>query len=114
MGLGCLAVAGARGAGTVEDPAARAALPEFTFIPAALPEELTPAAEIDFSQFGFWPRTHGDNGSRRYSSLTQISRENVRDLEVAWVYRSQDGAGNIQSIPIVVDGLMYMPTPGRA
>src|SRR4051812_15309291 len=31
---------------TLEDPVARAALPEFKYIPAAKPEELTPATEV--------------------------------------------------------------------
>jgi len=64
--------------------------------------------------FRSWPRSHGDNGSRRYSSLKQITRENVRSLEVAWTYHSKDGAANVQCTPIVVDGVLYAPTAGRA
>ena len=33
---------------------------------------------------------------------------------MAWTFRSQDGAANIQCTPIIVDGLLYAPTPGRA
>src|SRR5690606_14742622 len=44
----------------------------------------------------------------------QITRDNVHDLEIAWVYRSGDGAANIQCTPIVVDDMLYAPTPGRA
>ena len=98
----------------VEDAAARAALPEFTYIPAAKPETLTPAAPVDPEIFRGWPRSQGDNGSRRYSALTQITRENVRSLQLAWTFRSGDGAANIQCTPIVVDGLLYAPTPGKA
>src|SRR5881394_1355316 len=99
---------------TLEDPAARAALPEFKTIPAAKPEELTPAADVPAAPFLQWNRSQGDNGARRYSALTQITKRNVRDLEVAWTYRAGDGATNIQCTPIVVDGLLYAPTPGRA
>ncbi len=99
---------------TREDPAARAALPEFQVIPAAEPGELTPAVAIDHEQFGRWTRLQGDNGARRYSGLKQINRENVGRLEVAWTYHSKDGADNIQCTPIVVDGVMYAPTAGRA
>jgi quinoprotein glucose dehydrogenase len=99
---------------TLEEPVARAALPEFKYIPAAKPEELTPAAEVLTPPFQKWTRSQGDNGARRYSALTQINKRNVRDLEVAWTYRAGDGAANIQCTPIVVDGLLYAPTPGRA
>ena len=33
---------------------------------------------------------------------------------MAWTYRSGDGAANIQCTPIIVEGLLYAPTPGRA
>ena len=36
---------------TLEDPGARAALPEFKYIPAAKPEELTLAADVAMGQF---------------------------------------------------------------
>jgi quinoprotein glucose dehydrogenase len=98
----------------LEDPKERAALPEFKIIPAARPEELTPAAPVDLAQFTRWERSLGDNGARRYSGLKQINRDNVRNLEVAWVYRSKDGAANIQSTPIIVNGVLFGPTPGRA
>src|SRR4051812_42022822 len=96
-----------------DDPKERAALPEFQVIPAAKPDELTPAIEIPTAPFGRWTRSHGDNGSRRYSSLTQITRENVQSLRLAWTYHSKDGAANVQCTPIVVEGVMYAPTAGR-
>ena len=98
----------------LEDAAARAALPEFKVIPAAPTAELTPALPVDVKQFRGWPRSQGDNGARRYSALDRINKANVRDLAVAWTYRSGDGAANIQCTPIVVDGVMFAPTPGRA
>jgi glucose dehydrogenase len=100
--------------GKLEDPKARAALPEFKIIPAATTDELTPAAEIDAKQFARWTRSQGDAGARRYSALKQITRENVRELDIAWTFRAGDGAANIQCTPITVDGLLYAPTPGRA
>lgn len=113
-----MAVACAGGLGAaepkVEDAAARAALPEFRMIPAARVEELSPATAVELGQFARWPRSQGDNGARRYSTLQQITKENVRELEVAWTYRSGDGAANIQCTPIVVDGVMYAPTAGKA
>ena len=101
-------------AAPLEDPAARAALPEFVTIPAARSADLTPAAPLDPAPFGRWDRSQGDAGSRRYSSLRQINRQNVRQLEVAWTYRSGDGRSNVQATPVIVDGVLYTPTPGRA
>lgn len=98
----------------IEDAAARAALPEFKIIPAPGTPELTPAASIDPAPFGRWTRSQGDNGARRYSALSQITRENVRELQVAWTFRAGDGTANIQCTPIIVDGLLYAPTPGAA
>jgi quinoprotein glucose dehydrogenase len=99
---------------TVEDAAARAALPEFQIIPAAKPADLAPAAPLDLAPFANWSRSQGDHGSRRYSALAQINRANVRDLTVAWTFRSGDGAANIQCTPIIVDGVLYTPTPGKS
>ncbi len=98
----------------VEDAAARAKLPEYKTIPAAKPNELTPANGFPKPEtFLNWQRSLGDAGSRRYSGLTQINRDNVKQLQVAWTYHSADGTGNIQCNPIVVDGVMYAPTVGR-
>ena len=33
-----------------------------------------------------WPVYGGDSGSMRYSSLKQINRTNVRQLQVTWSY----------------------------
>src|SRR5690606_21961316 len=81
---------------------------------AATDAELSPAVAIDPKPFAGWSRSLGDNGSRRYSSLSQINRHNVNALEVAWIYRSKDGAANVQCTPIIVNGIMYAPTAGRA
>lgn len=35
-----------------------------------------------------WTRSGGNNSSDKFSSLTQITKENVADLEVAWVHKS--------------------------
>jgi glucose dehydrogenase len=68
-------------AAPLEDPVARAALPPFKTIPAATPEELSPARTVPIGLFNLWPRSQGDNGSRRYSTLTQINKSNVKDLK---------------------------------
>jgi quinoprotein glucose dehydrogenase len=98
----------------VEDPKEREKLPLYKIIPAAKPEELTPAdGNPKAETFLTWHRSHGDNGGRRYSALSQINRENVANLQQAWIYHSSDGSNNLQCNPIVVGNLMIAPTAGR-
>ena len=99
---------------TVEDPAARQGFPKYQYILAATPEELTPAQPVDAAAMTTWWRSQGDAGSRRYSALKQITKDNVSQLEVAWTYHSEDGADNIQATPIIVGRTLFAPTPGRA
>ncbi len=59
-----------------------------------------------------WP-INGGEGNIRYSPLTQINRNNVRELQVAWTYDSHDAFkdSEMQSNPIVVDGVLFATTP---
>ena len=59
-----------------------------------------------------WP-TNGGIDNIRYSPLAQINRENVSQLQVAWTYDSHDAfkASEMQSNPVVVDGVLYVTTP---
>ena len=56
---------------------------------------------------------NGGEGNIRYSPLSQINRSNVRNLQVAWTYDSQDAFkdSEMQSNPIVVDGVLFATTP---
>jgi quinoprotein glucose dehydrogenase len=100
---------------TVENAVAREELPLYEVIPAARPEELTPANGLPKREtYRFWHRSHGDSGGTRFSALDQIHRGNVTNLQVAWTYRSGDSSNNIQCNPIVVNGVMFAPTPGKA
>ena len=68
---------------------------------------------------GEWPAYGRDPGGSRFSPLTQITRENVATLQVAWTYHTgePDMAGMshrppaLEVTPLVVDGLMYISTP---
>jgi quinoprotein glucose dehydrogenase len=98
----------------VEDAAEREKLPLYQIIPAAKPDELTPANGFPKREtYLTWHRSHGDNGGTRYSALDQINRQNVTNLQVAWTYHSQDGSNYIQCNPIIADGVMFAPTPGK-
>ncbi len=61
-----------------------------------------------------WRVYGGDAAGTHYSPLDQINRDNVGQLEVAWVYRSGDAGprSQIQCNPIVVRGVLYGTTPG--
>ena len=61
-----------------------------------------------------WPVYLGDSGRRHYSELTQITRENVGDLEVAWTYDSGEpraGGSTMYTSPLIVDGVLYGLSP---
>src|SRR3984885_1947197 len=55
--------------------------------------------------FATWSQYLGGADSSQYSSLKQINKSNVRQLEVAWTYPT--GPGTFVFNPIVVDGVMY-------
>lgn len=57
-----------------------------------------------------WPMYHGDYSGRRHSALNQITRQNVRNLSLAWAFQTNQGAG-IKSSPILVDGILYFTVP---
>jgi quinoprotein glucose dehydrogenase len=67
---------------------------------------------------GGWSSYGGDPGGSRYSPLTQITPENVRDLQVAWIYRTGElGQGvkdwsrsAFEATPILFDGTLYLTT----
>jgi len=66
-----------------------------------------------------WPAYGGDAGGLRYAALDEIAPANVARLEVAWTYRHGDvveagsplGVSSFQATPILVDGVLYFPTP---
>ena len=56
---------------------------------------------------------YGGPGQTRYSSLKQITRQNVSRLRVAWTYDTADGPNASQTQPIVVNGVLYGLTPAH-
>ncbi len=66
-----------------------------------------------------WSHYGADPGGSRYSPLTQINRENVKDLRIAWAYhtgalnpssRLNDKAA-FEATPVLADGALYFSTP---
>jgi quinoprotein glucose dehydrogenase len=74
---------------------------------------------ISLQSPGDWPAYGRDPGGARFSPLTQITRANVAQLQVAWTYHTgipdMSGMGHrppaLEVTPIVVDGTMYVSTP---
>lgn len=66
---------------------------------------------------GEWRAYAGEPGSTKYSPLDQISKENARNLRIAWRFKT-DNLGprpdyNMQSVPLVVGGVMYVQAGTR-
>ncbi len=90
-----------------------------------------------------WPTYSGDYSGKRYSALTQINRDSVKRLGLAWVKRLTAGAGNqggfgrfgggppliigghgspdfpavsanVKGTPLMVNGVLYVTTPDNA
>jgi alcohol dehydrogenase (cytochrome c) len=58
-----------------------------------------------------WPTYSGGYASNRYSSLTQINRENIKNLQLKWVYHPTATAeAKMEVTPLVVDGVLYAGT----
>ena len=56
--------------------------------------------------FTEWRHYLGDPGRSHFSTLSQITTENVQSLKVAWEYESAD-FGQMQMNPIVVDSMLF-------
>ena len=53
-----------------------------------------------------WLTYSGNYNSQRYSKLTQITPDNVKNLELQWVYQAHS-LEKYEATPLVVDGVMY-------
>ncbi len=65
------------------------------------------AAPADWSSYG------GGLDNIRYSKLTQINRENVASLRVAWTFDTGDAfpGSEFQCNPLIIGGVLYAVTP---
>ncbi len=62
-----------------------------------------------------WLTYSGGYSSLRYSLLTQINRDNVKNLQLKWVYhpiyqKAGKSQSKMENTPLVVDGIMYTGT----
>ncbi len=61
---------------------------------------------------GNWLTYSGSYNSQRHSLLKQINIGNAQALTPKWIYHVP-GAGRLESVPIVVDGVMYVSQPNE-
>ena len=59
-----------------------------------------------------WPAYGNSRRGTRYSTVADINRQNVSDLEIAWHYRSGIG-GTFKVTPIVIDDTLYACAAGN-
>lgn len=68
---------------------------------------------------GEWKAYRADEGSTAYSAADQITRDNVRNLQVAWTWKFDNfGAGASETVttettPLMVDGVLYFTAGAR-
>lgn len=85
---------------------------QFVFITIMFSLLLSCKEKTDYSG---WQNYAGTKDGNRYSSNTQLTPENVSQLQVAWTYSSEDkdpdNRSQNQCNPIMVDGVLYGTTP---
>lgn len=59
-----------------------------------------------------WQVYGGTLDNNRFSPLSQINRKNVKRLQVAWTFDTEE-SGGLQTSPIVVDGVLYGLSPSQ-
>lgn len=60
-----------------------------------------------------WPRYHRLDNGWRHSPLTQVNKDTVGQLEVAFIHQVGDIANGLQATPIVLDGVIYYVGPNN-
>ncbi len=63
---------------------------------------------------GEWHAYAGDNAGTRYTPLDQITRDNVKDLQIAWSWKFDNfGGGTSETTPLMADGVLYFTVGPR-
>ena len=78
---------------------------------AALAATLLGGCALAASGAADWPAYGGNPQGDRYSSLRQIAPGNVAGLREVWRYAT--GPGDLQTSPLIVDGVLYGVTPDQ-
>ena len=67
---------------------------------------------------GQWRAYSADEGSTRYSSLDQVTKENVKNLQVAWTWKFDNFGTPAETVttettPLMVNGVLYFTAGQR-
>jgi quinoprotein glucose dehydrogenase len=66
---------------------------------------------------GEWHYYGGDAASTKYSPLDQINKGNVKDLKIAWRWKSENFGSrpeyNLEATPLMVNGVLYSTVGAR-
>ncbi len=57
---------------------------------------------------GDWLMARRNYQGWSYSPLTQVTRDNVKDLQLAWVWAMNEGGGASEPMPLVHNGVIYL------
>ena len=109
VGLALVVAAGSCVRGGSQGPSTAAPRPAPSSAPAGAPrgsEARAAGAGRDWSVY------LGHGSSNHYSTLRQITRDNVAGLQVAWTYETGD-KGEFQTNNLVIDGVLYTASPTR-
>jgi quinoprotein glucose dehydrogenase len=76
---------------------------------------LSPRPAVDIE----WRAYANDAGGSHYSTATQVTRQNVASLQVAWTYHTHalepetdlNKKAAFEATPVMVDGTLYVSTP---
>jgi alcohol dehydrogenase (cytochrome c) len=60
-----------------------------------------------------WISYNGDYSGRRYSSLAEISTQNVNQLRAQWVFHASN-TNRLETTPVVVNGMMFVTAANDA
>src|ERR1700688_5088941 len=110
-GCAALAMNAATGAFAADAPTVAAEVPQVAKSPAVTTERLLNADK----EVGNWITHHGDYLGHRFSPLTEINKDTVKNLKVAWTMQlgGVEGGGiwthgGLEGTPIVENGMMYV------
>ena len=97
----------------IEDPKSRNLLEKEIIIPPLTNNFSKTLYNIsDYDVSNDWFRSHGNNFSTRFSSISLINKSNVKYLKLAWIYEPQntlDYVANVQANPIFYNGYVFTP-----
>ncbi|GAA4431096.1 hypothetical protein GCM10023188_18310 [Pontibacter saemangeumensis] len=91
------------------------AFPLATFLVLGCGKSTDAVQEQETDRYSGWRTYAGSKDGNRYSTNTDINKENVQQLQVAWTYSTRDkdpdNRSQMQCNPIVVDGVLYGTSP---